>query len=159
MYTYTHSILYSAAGPIMGLRLAVSTESLHKITVILEWINTGSAIWSRMKPPRKDHLSTVWCNFSRVWARSGRWLMRHTKNSHNSTLFHTLLHYARHHTLRSGANTHSQPPQPISISHFFAFTDHSIVSLELPQALNLLPLYTRLRIYIYSLASIRIHMH
>ena len=53
--------------------------------------------------------------------------MRHTKNSHNSALFHTLLHYVIYHTLRSGANTHDQPPQPISISHNSALTEQLYV--------------------------------
>ena len=52
--------------------------------------------------------------------------MRHTKNSHNSALFHTLSHYARHHTPSSGAYTQDSLPQPISISHFFAPTEHRL---------------------------------
>ena len=49
--------------------------------------------------------------------------MRLTKNSHNFTLFHTLLHYRNYHTLRSGAYTQLSPQHVISISHFFASTE------------------------------------
>ena len=52
-------------------------------------------------------------------------------------------------------------PTPTTDQYFTLFCIYwsFYSSLELPQALNPLPLYTRLRIYIYSLASIRIHMH
>ena len=80
--------------------------------------------------------------------------MRLTKNSHNSTLFCTLSHTLDNHTPHSGAYMHDHPHQPISKSHFFASTDqlyiyvYTIVSLELPQALNPLPLYTHMLIHI-----------
>jgi hypothetical protein len=81
--------------------------------------------------------------------------MRHTKNSHNSTLYHTLSHYFKYHTLHSGAYMRDHPHTPISKSHFFASTDqlyiyvYTIVSLELAQRLNPCPLYTPLHIHIY----------
>lgn len=53
--------------------------------------------------------------------------MRHTKDSHNSTLYCTLLHTSQCHTLHSGAYTHDDPHSPISKSHFSAHTDHSMI--------------------------------
>ena len=85
--------------------------------------------------------------------------MRHTKNSHNSTLFHTLLHYVIHHTPSSGAIMQANPHTPISKSHFFAFTDplyiqlSTITSLELAQRLTaqLLTHSIHIRIHVHSL--------
>ena len=86
--------------------------------------------------------------------------MRHTKNSHNITLFHTLLHSVIHHTLRSGAYTHIDPHTPISKSHFFARTDplyiqpSTITSLELAQRLTAQLLTHSIRIHTHSLTRI-----
>ncbi len=48
------------------------------------------------------------------------WFMRHNKNSHNSTLFHTLSHCSYHITRSSGAYTHDIFTCRLSKSHFSA---------------------------------------
>jgi hypothetical protein len=47
-----------------------------------------------------------------------QWFMRHNKNSHNSTLFHTLSHTTQHISRSSGAYTHDIFTIRVSKSHF-----------------------------------------
>ena len=57
------------------------------------------------------------------------WFMRHNKNSHNSTLYHTLSHYTHLITRSSGAYMHDVYIYLISKSHFlleFAQTSTAI---------------------------------
>ena len=119
---YLHSDLYSIymyiytvyAQPCSGAYRGGTVGSVreiaahdHRESMV---INTGAAIYLWWNPVRKSHLSTVDYITNRNIRIFLLWLMRHTKNSHNSTLYCTLSHYARHHTLRSGANTQALPP-------------------------------------------------
>ena len=122
VYVYVECVYLSSGayyGPTVATVKVIVAEN-HRDSMV---INTGDAIISRMKPLRKSHLSRVCGRFTSVWLRFGEWLMRHTKNSHFSTLFCTFSHTTQYHTPSSGAYTHSSPPQPISISHFSAHTD------------------------------------
>jgi len=129
VYVYIILTLYTilSSGAYCGGRLTSVREVAAQNHRDYMVINTGAAIYLEWNHRRKSHLSTVdyiTNSYIRIFLL---WLMRHTKNSHNSALFHTLLHYRNYHTLRSGANTHDQPPLPISISHFFASTEQLYV--------------------------------
>ena len=126
VYVYTlYTILSSGAycGGTVGSVMWVAAQNHRDSRVI----NTGAAYSPQWKPLRKSHLSRVLTRFARVWARSGEWLMRHTKNSHNSALFHTLSHSIIYHTPSSGATMRPTPYHPISISHFSAPTEYSCI--------------------------------
>ena len=84
---------------------------------------------SRLEMVIPHRLSKVTTVDTTVFRLIGEWFMRHNKNSHNSTLFHTLSHCSYHITRSSGAYTHDIFTCRVSKSHFlleFAQTSTAI---------------------------------
>lgn len=59
-----------------------------------------------------------------------QWFMRHNKNSHNSTLFHTLSHCSYHITRSSGVYTHDIFTIRVSKSHFLLLSRSKPIAIS-----------------------------